>query len=508
MRITPILAIRVLTVVVLLSCLARADVIHYKDGRTLEGTISARTATDITVTTEFGKVVVPLSKVARIEEKRTAAQEFAARRADVPAGDAAALFELALWARDNGLVADSRALLREVIALVPDHSLANESLGRVKVGDRWLDPAEVEEYVKQHEAEQRAAGLLWEDGGWQPEAQVMRQRGFIRVHDEWIARRPGETTLLLEDMAAIDIPLTATSGTYVTLFSELNTDAAEALVYNLDLVVKDLLLRFTPDEAGMKSLLRYDIPVIALPDLDAVGRLMDSDILVGYGASNSFRERFRASRGFTLYWPRPLIGLVAHGENFELAGDEDLGRLGSVTHQLAHVLLQRLKGGARTPGWFEAGLAAFYEGAVTQHATITITSFARNADNEAIDPFVKGWEDFIHWHENLMRPTLAAQAGRLAPLMSQPVEDLDSMEIGVSWSVLRFLMEQHADELGAYLLAYDATPEASGKEPPMLHRIAWQASFGEELDDVQRAWQAWAEQQPPILLPPRLLSLP
>jgi len=508
MRTTSKLAVRMLAVIALLPCLARADIVHFKDGRTLEGTISARTATEITVTTEFGKVVVPLSKVKRIEEKRTAAQELAVRRAALPAGDAAALFELALWARDSDLAADSRALMREVVALVPDHSLANEALGRLKVDGLWLDPGDVEAYVREHEAERRLAGLLWNDGSWQPEAQVMRQRGFVRVHEAWVARRPGETTLLLEDLASIDIPLRATVGTYVTLYSELLPESAEALVFNLDNVVKDLLQRFPPDETELASLTRYDIPVLALPNLDAVARLMDSDILVHYGASVSFRERFRASRGFSLYFPRPLIGLVAHGENLELAGDEDLGRLGFVTHQLAHVLLQRLKSGARAPGWVEAGLAAFYEGAVTQYATITITSFARGADNAALDPFVKDWEDYTHWNENLQQPKLVEQAGRLAPLMSQRVEELDSREIGVSWSVVTFLMQQHADELRAYLRAYDSSPDAAGKDSPLLHKAAWQASFGEEVEQVQRAWQSWAQQQPPILIPPRLLSLP
>jgi hypothetical protein len=507
MRSKPNLAVRALAVLALLACAARADVVHYKDGRTLEGTITKRTATEITVKTDFGTIVVPLSKVAKIEERKTAAQELEARRAALPAGDAAALFELAVWARDAELVAESRALFREVITLTPDHALANEALGRVQLDDRWLDPGEVAAYVKEHEAEKREAGLLWDDGRWRPEAEVMERRGFVRVHEDWVARRPGETTLLLEDLAALGIPLTATSGVHVTLLSALTADEAERLASNLDDVVKDLLLRWKPTEAELASLTAFDIPVLALPDLEAVGVLMDSEVLERYGAGAGFRARFRQARGFSHYTPRPLIGLVAHGEHLDVTGDEDLARLGVATHQLAHVLVQRFKCGARAPGWVEAGLAAFYEGAVTQHATLTITSFARDAQNQPLDPFVHNWEDFGHWNENLAKPALAAQAGDLRSLMSQGVEELDSREIGASWSVLRFLMERHPDELLAYVRAWDTGKEA-GKDPPVLHAAAWRDSFSLDLADVEFAWRAWAEAQPTILLPPRLLSRP
>jgi hypothetical protein len=80
---------------------ALADVIHYKDGRQLEGRIVSRTASELTVETDFGTIKVPLSKIDHIEEKRTPREELEARRAAIPADDEEARFELALWARDN-----------------------------------------------------------------------------------------------------------------------------------------------------------------------------------------------------------------------------------------------------------------------------------------------------------------------------------------------------------------------------------------------------------------------
>jgi ABC-type sugar transport system ATPase subunit len=53
----------------LLAVPAAADIIHYKHGRMLEGRIVSRTATELTVETEFGTIKVPMSKVASIEEK-------------------------------------------------------------------------------------------------------------------------------------------------------------------------------------------------------------------------------------------------------------------------------------------------------------------------------------------------------------------------------------------------------------------------------------------------------
>lgn len=97
-----------LAALLLLGAPAGADIIHYKDGRTLEGVIVARTDKQITVKTDFGTLDILLSKVASIEEKLTPEQELAAQRATVADDDAAALYQLARWASDHKLRKQAR----------------------------------------------------------------------------------------------------------------------------------------------------------------------------------------------------------------------------------------------------------------------------------------------------------------------------------------------------------------------------------------------------------------
>ncbi|HTE04600.1 MAG TPA: hypothetical protein VK824_00275 [Planctomycetota bacterium] len=507
MRSTVFAAVRVLVVAVLWCGLARADVVHLKDGRTVEGQITARTDSELTVKTDFGTIVVPMSTVASIEEKRTPAQELVTRRAALPSGDAAGLYELAIWARDQQLVPESRTLLRDVLALVPDHALANEALGRVKVESGWLEPADVPAYVKAHEAEKKAAGLLWQDGRWLPEAEAMARRGFVRAHDAWVPRRQGETTLLVEQLQGLAIPLAASSGEFITLFCDLPPEQATRLVASLDEIVRDLLLRWPPTEAERKALTSYDIPVIVPPTLGAMGKLLDSEALVPYGLTASLRDKYRTARGFMLSAPRPLIGLVAHGEGLAASGDEELGRTGALAHQLGRLLVQRFKNGARTPGWVENGMAAFYESAVTQNRTLTLTSKGREPGARDGDLFLPDWEDVPNWLRSLQDEHVLEDLGSLDTFLSRRAGDMNSREVGVGWSLLRFLFEHHPDELLAYVRVFDTGPDSTGKLAPALHKQAWVAAFAEDLQDVQRSWEAWVLQQQGMQ-PPQLLSRP
>ncbi len=487
----------------LLAAHAAADVIHYKDGRTLEGRIIERTATELVVETDFGTVRVALSKVDRVEARTTAAEELATRRAEIAAGDATGLFGLAVWARDHELRKEERALLLEVIAADADHELANRALGRRRLDGRWFEPEDLDAYVRAMAPEKLRQGLMFDDGDWRPEDEVMKRRGFLRWHDEWLPRREAETAAAVEDLSSlVGVQATATSGEYVTLFSSLRPDEASALISPLDGIVRDLLERLQPEPAEQQAMLRYDVPVFLLPDEDAVSRFMHSGFVVRFSPVEGFEDRFDQSGGFSLHWPRPLVGLRLTRPDG--TGRDELQRLGVLSHQLAHVMVQRFKALYPCPAWIEAGFAAFYEGLVTGHGSLTVSSFLRDEGGDAVDPFVAGWGDAAEWQMQLTDPAVVAALPSLASVMALPIQRLDSRDAAMSWSLLRYLLPEHDREVAAYLRRYGREASERGRPASELHAAAWKEAFAQPIEEVDAAWRAWALSQPRVLEPERL----
>lgn len=90
---------------------ALADVIHLKNGRTIEGKVQKRTEKDVRIKTAQGVMVLPMVTVERVELQATAEEELGERAIDTDMNDPAAIERLALWASSRGLGEASRDLL-------------------------------------------------------------------------------------------------------------------------------------------------------------------------------------------------------------------------------------------------------------------------------------------------------------------------------------------------------------------------------------------------------------
>lgn len=87
----------------LLATPCRADVIHLKNGRTLEGRVIERTERQVRLKTADGVVVLPTAVIEGITKQDTPEEELARRAAAVDMNDPAAIEALALWASSRGL---------------------------------------------------------------------------------------------------------------------------------------------------------------------------------------------------------------------------------------------------------------------------------------------------------------------------------------------------------------------------------------------------------------------
>ncbi|HET9316220.1 MAG TPA: hypothetical protein VFQ51_11570 [Vicinamibacteria bacterium] len=136
--------------------IASADEIYLKSGGQLSGRIVSRTAGTIEIEVGAGRMKVPASTVARIEEGRSPLQEYEERAANLAPGDAPGWLALGDWASARALGTQARQAYERALSASPDNAKANEALGRVQVGGRWL--SEEEGY--------RAKGYVEFEGEW------------------------------------------------------------------------------------------------------------------------------------------------------------------------------------------------------------------------------------------------------------------------------------------------------------------------------------------------------
>lgn len=124
--------------VCVLAAPALADRVTLKDGRTFEGAVKEAEGR-IVIEMAHGSVSFPLTEVSGVEHMPTPAETLEASLTRIDRTDADAVYQLAVWARDNDLARRGDELLRECIALNADHPAARRLLGQVKVDGKWQD---------------------------------------------------------------------------------------------------------------------------------------------------------------------------------------------------------------------------------------------------------------------------------------------------------------------------------------------------------------------------------
>jgi hypothetical protein len=157
--------------VLLLPATGFADEVYLKSGGQLSGRVVSRGATEVTVDVGAGRITVPASSVVRIEEGRSALQEYEERAGALAPADVEGWVALARWAEARGLGTQAAEAWKRALAASPGDPRANEALGNVQLDGRWVS----------------------EDEGY-------RARGYVRFEGEWMT--PAEQEAILRERAA------------------------------------------------------------------------------------------------------------------------------------------------------------------------------------------------------------------------------------------------------------------------------------------------------------------
>lgn len=90
--------------------LARADLIHLTNGRTLEGKVVSSTPTHIRLRVAGGQFQLPRHRIQRVEKRRPASEDYAERARKTDMEDPGQVKKLADWASARNLGAQARQL--------------------------------------------------------------------------------------------------------------------------------------------------------------------------------------------------------------------------------------------------------------------------------------------------------------------------------------------------------------------------------------------------------------
>jgi hypothetical protein len=158
-------------VAALLPAIVNADDVFLKGGGKVSGRILARTATSVQIDVGAGTVTLPMTRVERIQEGKSALQDYYARAGALSPEDAAGWKELARWASAQGLATQAREAYERVLRIDPTDRDANAARGNVEL-----------------------------DGRWVPEAESYRARGYVEFEGRWMT--PAEHDAILRERAA------------------------------------------------------------------------------------------------------------------------------------------------------------------------------------------------------------------------------------------------------------------------------------------------------------------
>lgn len=159
-------ALSVLTALLTASGSAAADEVRLANGGRLSGMV--REAGDhVVVRMAAGDAILQRADVVAVIPGWTLLHEYEEKLESAEAtGAPSALFELAVWARDNGLFRYVPPLLARVVVAVPDHAEAHRLLGHFP-----------------HE------------GKWMTEDERFRALGYVRFRKTWVPMENREKTL-------------------------------------------------------------------------------------------------------------------------------------------------------------------------------------------------------------------------------------------------------------------------------------------------------------------------
>jgi cytochrome c5 len=157
---------------------AWSEVIELKDGSKIEGKITAKSGTEVMVTTEGIEVRISGDEIKAINGLPFTCDYKAAfeqKCAGLSPADIEGHFKLALWCEEHKLKDDMNAELERVLAIDPNHEGANKKMGRLLFKGEWRTPDDL-----------KKLGFVRKDGKWMTPDEVAEAEGKVTYKGNWV----------------------------------------------------------------------------------------------------------------------------------------------------------------------------------------------------------------------------------------------------------------------------------------------------------------------------------
>lgn len=470
---------------------ALADEIVLNDGRKLEGKIVKESDKEVEIKTRFGNVKVDRRQIESIEYKESADDLYQEKIESLDRSDPDAIFDLAMWCKENGKKGEYRKLLKDVLKLDGEHDGANGELGKTKFDDRWFTAKELVKYKEEKARKMEAEGYVFHQGRWMTQLELKKEMGYVEWEGEYVSQMEYYHKLAEQDLPKyMGYPMTITDSEHFSIRSRVKGLDPEELLDYCELEYEHFMRTFEPDETEARMIWYWPIPVYVLDDTEASEKFMLSGYVKRYRPPKFEEEGYVAPTNFSLYFPKPLVVLTM-GRHLKGADDRIASQIGFMSHHVGHVLIRRFKRGGKVPGWVEAGVAHYYEGLTNFHQTVSICSF--NGHEEVIK-WKEGWNNFMEWKKKLIDDTNHPRIPYVSHLFDLKIETMDSMQMAKSWSVVTYLLKHHKPQFIEFTRRSYA-PYRGEKE--LSQAKAWKLAFGDVTpEQVEEDWRVWIRKQP------------
>jgi|GEM_PF-1631455 len=471
---------------------ATADTVHLKGGQKLEGKILDDQPGFVEIKTKFGTIKIERARIEKVVYGETAGEEYKRKLELIDKKDADALYELALWCKENKLKKEHRALLKKVLEADPQDDAVNKELGKVKYDGRWFTPSELNAYKKEETERMTAQGMVWYEGQWMPDHEAKKRKGYQLFEGEYISQMDYYQKLGERDIEkTFGYPLTITNAEHFTIRSK-NPEAIHMeLLDNCELEFEHFFMIFEPDPIEARMLSYYPVPIYILDDVDACDLFIDSGYIRRYNPPGVL-DRYAHSTNFSIYFPRPLIVL---SEGRHLVGHQDatVAQIGFMSHHIGHILIRRFKCGGPIPGWLEAGIAHYYEGLTNFHQTTSVCEYEGFED---VEKWTDKWSNFLQWRKNLIDSSTHDSLPDVQDLFDLEIETMNTRQMAKAWSVVTFLIKNHREKFLTYIRRVLAPYRG---ERRLSSLDAWTLGFKDVTpEQIEREWRAWIVEQPPV----------
>ncbi len=161
-----------------------SDVVHFKDGRKIEGSVEEQTEEKVRIRSRLGAATFPADQILRVEKGKGAAQTFPPKL-QAARGKAPELEALLAWCRDSNLPVHRELVANVLLDLEPGHDRARADAGFTRL------PSGL--WVRAEDARLHEGKIEWRGRYYAPDQlrTELRSIGYLPIGNFWFEKVPG-----------------------------------------------------------------------------------------------------------------------------------------------------------------------------------------------------------------------------------------------------------------------------------------------------------------------------